>query len=273
MINVSSGHSGNGVKISFIADSDQGISLFIPELQRIGDYHEPLATLCYSTMLFSRNDIFTCPNSNPRKRVNSRVNSSEVNAMKLLKNTLITSALLLTVTSLWALDRDIMLQPQSTAVRAPSATTELEIDFRKRKAGSIKAESFKEKGVTFKIIGNTQSCGEAVLEMQHHKLLGSYLAPTSAGERGSSCAHLQIDISFTRPVAEVSLLTHAELGTMELWVYNEDGNSIGRRLSTEVTGENTRRLTIASPGGDATIYRAYFYGRKNSLIYSLRARR
>lgn len=269
MINLSSGHSGNGVKISFIADSDQGVSLFVPELQRIGDYHEPLAALCYSAMLFSRNDVFTCPNSNPRKRVNS----SEVNAMKLLKNTLITSALLLTVTSLWALDRDIMLQPQSTVVRAPSATTELEIDFRKRKAGSIKAESFKEKGVTFKIIGNTQSCGEAVLEMQHHKLLGSYLAPTSAGERGLSCAHLQIDISFSRPVAEVSVLTHAELGTMELWAYNEDGNSIGRRLSTDVSGENTRRLTIASPGGDATIYRAYFYGGKNSLIYSLRARR
>lgn len=151
--------------------------------------------------------------------------------------------------------RDILLQPRSTVVETtPPAITELEIDFRNRKEGVIKAESFKEKGIMFKINGNTQSCGEAVLEVQHHKLLGNYLAPTPVGERGLSCAQLQIDISFARPVAEVSVLTHAELGTMKLSAYNKDGNSIGRRLSTEFPGENTKRLTFGSPSGDASIF-------------------
>lgn len=162
---------------------------------------------------------------------------------------------------------------QGQKITAFVGTAELEVDFRNRKEGVIKAEEFKEKGITFKIIGNTQSCGGAVLELQYHKLLGNYLAPSSTGEFGLSCAHLQIDISFALPVSEVSILTHAELGVMELWAFDSDGNKIARKLSSEVSGESTKRLSITAPDGKPSIYRAYFYGDKESLIYSLMVKR
>jgi hypothetical protein len=159
-------------------------------------------------------------------------------------------------------------------VTAFLGTAQVAIDFRNRAEGSIRQKNFTEHGVSFSIVGDTQSCGDAKLELQQHKLLGHYLASSPTGDFGLSCWQLQIRINFPAPVREITAVTAGPdtAGEVHLLALDQDGNDLHWRIKPVETGHVTR-LMVAAPGQDDGASAAYFYGDKVSLLYALTLKR